>query len=229
MHRCGLFCLGSHGSAAPRARPEAFAAVGESDGDESGDDNGDESASGSEASDVEGDETKLSPQMIEMEHIADNVRKLSIRNCKPWGWTICLLVLLFLHPIFRWSYSQGHTRSHVFLLILLDFAWVIQVLTFPVLFSCVQASASRRAARELQRAAARLKKSEMVRAVKEMTGDAPEEVGIERWLAAKAHKEAAREAGLVGDDEDMQLMRRSLSKKERKGKFAHVWVYMEYV
>ncbi|CDJ41068.1 hypothetical protein, conserved [Eimeria tenella] len=141
---------GSHGSAAPRARPEAFAAVGESDGDESGDDNGDESASGSEASDVEGDETKLSPQMIEMEHIADN------------------------------------------------------------------ASASRRAARELQRAAARLKKSEMVRAVKEMTGDAPEEVGIERWLAAKAHKEAAREAGLVGDDEDMQLMRRSLSKKERK-------------
>ncbi|CDJ59691.1 hypothetical protein, conserved [Eimeria maxima] len=83
--------------------------------------------------------------------------------------------------------------------------------------------AQTRASRELQRAAERLKKSEMVRAVREMTSDAPEEIGIERFIAAQAHRAAAREAGFLHDDkgeedeEQFELMRRSLSKKERKG------------
>lgn len=87
----------------------------------------------------------------------------------------------------------------------------------------MQVSARKRAERELQRAAARLQKSELVRSVREMAGDAPEEIGVERWLAAKAHGAAAREAGLVGaskfdqDDEELQIMKRSLSKRERKG------------
>lgn len=63
----------------------------------------------------------------------------------------------------------------------------------------------------------------MVRAVREMTSDAPEEIGIERFIAAQAHRAAAREAGFLHDDkgeedeEQFELMRRSLSKKERKG------------
>lgn len=90
-----------------------------------------------------------------------------------------------------------------------------------------QVSARTRAARELQRAAARLQKSELVRSVREMAGDAPEEIGIERWLAAKAHGLSARESGLMGastvddDDEELELMKRSLSKKERRGMQPH--------
>ncbi|KAL8270203.1 hypothetical protein Esti_005878 [Eimeria stiedai] len=83
-------------------------------------------------------------------------------------------------------------------------------------------SARSRAAKELQKAAARLQKSELVRSVREMTGDAPEEIGIERWLAMKSHGEAARISGvgkprlMEDEDEELEHMKRSLSKKERK-------------
>ena len=100
---------------------------------------------------------------------------------------------------------------------------------------CVQVPAQTRASRELQRAAERLKKSEMVRAVREMTSDAPEEIGIERFIAAQAHRAAAREAGLLRgsngeeDEEQFELMRRSLSKKERKGIVSCMRIEMEIV
>ncbi|KAL8453457.1 hypothetical protein Emag_001830 [Eimeria magna] len=87
-------------------------------------------------------------------------------------------------------------------------------------------SSRSRAAKELQKAAARLQKSELVRSVREMTGDAPEEIGIERWLAMKNHGEAARVSGvgksslMEDEDEELEYMKRSLSKKERKAQAA---------
>ncbi|XP_026189622.1 uncharacterized protein C3B8.09 [Cyclospora cayetanensis] len=151
-------------AAAPRARPEAFAAVGESDEDaeepdfqKEGTEDGESGSDGEAHTDVQ---TYKAPKMLAMEYTQDKV------------------------------------------------------------------SAKDKAARELQRAAARLQKSELVRAVRAVAGDAPEEIGIERWLAAKAHGQAVREAGLLGaskfddDDQELEMMRRSLSKKERKAQAA---------
>lgn len=87
-------------------------------------------------------------------------------------------------------------------------------------------SARTRAERELQRAAARLQKSELVRSVREVAGDAPEEIGVERWLAAKAHGLEAHEVGFTGssglndDDDELDVVKRSLSKRERKAQAA---------
>ncbi|PHJ25717.1 sas10 c-terminal domain-containing protein [Cystoisospora suis] len=78
-----------------------------------------------------------------------------------------------------------------------------------------------KAERELRRAAERLKRSELVRAVREEIGDAPEEMGVERWLqshhsklgmaASIAKKQKAREAF-----EEENMLRLSSSKKDRK-------------
>ncbi|CBZ55494.1 hypothetical protein NCLIV_059190 [Neospora caninum Liverpool] len=77
-----------------------------------------------------------------------------------------------------------------------------------------------KAERELRRAAERLKRSELVRAVREEVGDAPEEVGIEQWIqvqqsrlgsAASIAKQRAREAF-----EEENMVRLSMSKKDRK-------------
>ncbi|CDJ33368.1 uncharacterized protein EMH_0015780 [Eimeria mitis] len=153
-------------AAAPRARPDSFAAVGESDDEQqqdgmlSGEEESTESGGSGAEEDAKGSTPYKPPKMVLMEYTGDKV------------------------------------------------------------------SAQTRASRELQRAAERLKKSEMVRAVREMTSDAPEEIGIERFLAAQAHRAAAREAGLLHggageeDEEQFELMRRSLSKKERKAQAA---------
>lgn len=88
-------------------------------------------------------------------------------------------------------------------------------------------SARKRADRELQRAAARLQKSELVRSVREMAGGAPEEIGIERWLASVAHGRAVKDAGLGdaargdGDEEEIVMMRRAFTKKDKKAQAAH--------
>ncbi|EPT25621.1 Sas10 C-terminal domain-containing protein [Toxoplasma gondii TgCatPRC2] len=77
-----------------------------------------------------------------------------------------------------------------------------------------------KAERELRRAAERLKRSELVRAVREEVGDAPEEVGLEQWIqvqqsrlgsAASIAKQRAREAF-----EEENMVRLSMSKKDRK-------------
>ncbi|CDI76927.1 Neuroguidin, related [Eimeria praecox] len=153
-------------SATPRARPETFAAVGESDDEEQqGEQLSDEASiedgdSWAEEEDAKSGEAYKPPKMVSMEYTTDKV------------------------------------------------------------------SAQTRASRELQRAAERLKKSELVRAVREMTSDAPEEIGIERFMAAQAHRAAAREAGFLHagnaeeEEEQFELMRRSLSKKERKAQAA---------
>ncbi|KEP63065.1 UNVERIFIED_CONTAM: Sas10 C-terminal domain-containing protein [Hammondia hammondi] len=77
-----------------------------------------------------------------------------------------------------------------------------------------------KAERELRRAAERLKRSELVRAVREEVGDAPEEVGLEQWIqvqqsrlgsAASIAKQRAREAF-----EEENMVRLSMSKKDTK-------------
>lgn len=56
-----------------------------------------------------------------------------------------------------------------------------------------------------------------------MAGGAPEEIGIERWLASVAHGRAVKDAGLGdaagvdGDEEEVVMMRRAFTKKDKKG------------
>ncbi|CDJ52366.1 hypothetical protein, conserved [Eimeria brunetti] len=116
-------------------------------------------------------------------------------------------------------------------------------------YTAEKSSAQTRALKELQRAAKRLQKSQLVKAVREGALGAPEEVGVERFEAAQQQQAAARRLGLGGpfrglgpaaaaaaaaagaaagdgdDEEEFELMRRSLSKKGRKAQAAQRALY----